>query len=156
MRYRRIWFLGCIFLALPGCASAYRLAPLGTDHPAHPEAMAASEPPLSKTLAYTPADVPSARPVAAGAMDRPEGHGPGPARSSAQQTAVGEGKVVAVVPGSGQLVLEHGEIKGFMEAMTMGYRTEPSSLLEGLSPGDRVRFTIDVPSKAIVKIEKLK
>ena len=43
-----------------------------------------------------------------------------------------------------------------MEAMTMGYRTEPSSLLEGLKFGDRIRFTIDVPNKAIVKIEKLK
>ena len=43
-----------------------------------------------------------------------------------------------------------------MEAMTMGYRAEPSSLLEGLKFGDRIRFTIDVPNKAIIKIEKLK
>jgi hypothetical protein len=33
---------------------------------------------------------------------------------------------------------------------------DPPSLLEGLKFGDRVRFTIDVPKKAIVKIEKVK
>ena len=78
-----------------------------------------------------------------------------PKRCSAQ-IVEGEGKVVATVPSSSQIVVEHGEIKGFMEAMTMGYRAEPSSLLEGLKFGDRIRFTIDVPNKAIVKIEKLK
>ena len=52
-------------------------------------------------------------------------------------------------------MVEHGEIKGFMEAMTMGYRVDPPSLLAGLKHGDKVRFTIDVPKKAIVEIEKL-
>jgi Cu/Ag efflux protein CusF len=69
---------------------------------------------------------------------------------------IGEGKVVATVPASNQIVVEHGEIKGFMEAMTMGYPVDPPSLLEGLKFGDKVRFTIDVPKKAIVKIEKMK
>jgi len=73
-----------------------------------------------------------------------------------QKTVVGEGKVVATVPASNQIVVEHGEIKGFMEAMTMGYPVDPPSLLEGLKFGDKVRFTIDVPKKAIVKIEKMK
>ena len=78
------------------------------------------------------------------------------AAAAAPQTVEGEGKVVATVPSSSQIVVEHGEIKGFMDAMTMGYRTEPSSLLEGLKFGDRIRFTIDVANKAIVKIEKIK
>jgi len=52
--------------------------------------------------------------------------------------------VIATVPNASQLVLEHGEIKGFMEAMTMGYKIEPPALLAGLQSGDRVRFTIDV------------
>lgn len=64
--------------------------------------------------------------------------------------------MIATVPSANQLVVEHGEIKGFMDAMTMGYRVEPSSLLDGLKSGDRVRFTIDVPNNAIVKIEKIK
>ena len=41
----------------------------------------------------------------------------------------GEGTVTAVTPQKQQIVLEHGEIKGFMEAMTMGYKVNPPSLL---------------------------
>jgi Cu/Ag efflux protein CusF len=82
-----------------------------------------------------------------------EGHH---AEGSAQKTVTGEGKVVATVPSSGQVVVDHGEIKDFMGAMTMGYPVEPPSQLEGLKAGDQVRFTIDVPKKTIVKIEKLK
>jgi Cu/Ag efflux protein CusF len=67
----------------------------------------------------------------------------------------GEGTIIALRPDRQQVVVEHGEIKDFMEPMTMGYRIEPASLLEGLKSGDQVRFTIDVPKKTIVKIEKL-
>jgi len=66
----------------------------------------------------------------------------------------GDGRVVALRPDKQQVVVEHGEIKGFMEAMTMGYKVAPPSLLDGIKSGDQVRFTIDVPKKAIVKIEK--
>ena len=72
------------------------------------------------------------------------------------QSVTGEGKVIAVVPTNKQLVVEHGEIQGFMEAMTMGYKVDPSSLLDKLKAGDSVRFTIDTHKQAIVKIEKLK
>ncbi len=139
-------------LLVAGCA-AYRLEPLTTNHPAHPEAMAAPERPVSRTLAYTPADIPAVRPVAAVSFAQ---EGPTPSAAGGGEIVVGEGKVIATVPNAGQLVVEHGEIKGFMEAMTMGYRIEPPSLLEGLKFGDRIRFTIDVQKKAIVKIEKLK
>ena len=72
----------------------------------------------------------------------------------AEKTAVGEGKVIAVVPNSSQLVVEHGPIKDFMDAMTMGYPTEPASLLEGLKPGDKVRFAIDVKEKLSSRSKK--
>jgi len=72
------------------------------------------------------------------------------------RSVTGEGKVIAVVPTNKQLVVEHGEMKGFMEAMTMGYKVDPSSLLDKLKAGDNVRFTIDTQKQAIVKIEKLK
>ncbi len=42
-----------------------------------------------------------------------------------------------------------------MDAMTMGYKVSPVSLLDGLNAGDHIRFTIDTQKKAIVKIEKL-
>jgi Cu(I)/Ag(I) efflux system periplasmic protein CusF len=148
-------FLFLAFLSLAGCA-AYRLAPLTTDHPAHPDAVAAPQAPVSKTLAYTLSDVPSMRPVtevtAAQEGNHEAHHEP---ESKSGQTVVGEGKVVATVPSANQLVVEHGEIKDFMGPMTMGYKIDSPSLLEGLKAGDKIRFTIDVQTKSIVKIEKL-
>jgi Cu/Ag efflux protein CusF len=69
---------------------------------------------------------------------------------------VGEGKVIAVVPASSEIVLTHGAIAGFMDAMTMGYPAQPASLLEGVEAGDTVRFTIDTEAKAIVTLEKVR
>jgi Cu/Ag efflux protein CusF len=140
-------------LALAGCA-AYEVEPLTINHPAHPDAVVAPERPVSKTLAYTRSDVPSAQPVSGVGVAKPGGQEA--AAPGDQQTVVGEGKVVATVPNANQIVVEHGEIKGFMDAMTMGYRIDPPSLLEGLKFGDKIRFTIDVQKNAIVKIEKMK
>jgi Cu(I)/Ag(I) efflux system periplasmic protein CusF len=150
----RLSLLGVSFL-LAGCA-AYEMPPLTANHPAHADAAMASVRPPSRTLAYTTADIPSTRPVLAAAA-QPGGHDAHhPGNAVAAKTVVGEGKVIATVPNASQIVVEHGEIKGFMEAMTMGYRVDPPSLLDGLKFGDKVRFTIDVPKKAIVKIERLK
>ena len=142
-----------VFLALSGCA-AYELQPLSVNHPGNPLAMSAPEGSPSKTLAYTRNDMPALA-AAAKQQDNHESHHPA-GEANEQKTVVGEGKVIATVPSANQLVLEHGEIKGFMEPMTMGYRIEPASLLEGLQSGDQVRFTIDVLKKTIVKIEKMK
>ena len=148
----------CLLLITPlltgGCA-AYEMAPLVTTHPAHLEAMVSPERPISRTLVYTRSEVPSSQPSAANTVPREDQRGVSPA-AAAQQYVEGEGKVVATVPNASQVVVEHGEIKGFMEAMTMGYRVDPPSLLEGLMFGDKVRFTIDVPNKVIIKIEKTK
>ena len=145
--------MSCLFslLAFTGCA-AYTPPVLTTDHPAHPEAVAAPELPPSKTLAYSPTDLPSARPAAATARG---GQGASASEQKGVHTVVGEGKVIAVVPATSEIVLTHGEIKGFMDAMTMGYQIQPASLLEGVQAGDTVRFTIDTAEKAIVKLEKL-
>ncbi|HEY7518498.1 MAG TPA: copper-binding protein [Methylomirabilota bacterium] len=71
------------------------------------------------------------------------------------KSVTGEGTVVALRPEKQQIVLEHGEIKGFMGPMTMGYKISPPSLLTRVSPGDQVRFTIDTDAKAITSIERL-
>jgi Cu/Ag efflux protein CusF len=152
-RWSPICRLSWVFslVALSGCA-AYTPPALTTAHPAHPEAVAAPELPASTTLAYTPSDLPSARPAAAAARGRP---GAAPPEGKGAHTVVGERKVIAVVPASREIVLTHGEIKGFMEPMTMGYEVQPPSLLERVQTGDTVRFTIDTEQKAIVTLEKL-
>jgi Cu/Ag efflux protein CusF len=68
----------------------------------------------------------------------------------------GEGTVIALRPDKQQIVVEHGEIKGFMEAMTMGYKVSAVSLLNTVKPGDKVRFTIDTDARAITKIDPVK
>jgi mono/diheme cytochrome c family protein len=79
-----------------------------------------------------------------------------PASAATPPTSVtGEGTVIAVMPENQQLVVAHGDIPGFMEAMTMGYKVHPPSLLNTLTPGARIRFTIDTAKKAIIGIESL-
>ena len=145
-----------VSLLFSGCA-AYQPSPLSASHPASAEASLAPTAQASKTLAYTRGDMPSSQPIVDVAQPPQGGHeGHGQGQAGEQKAVTGEGKVVATVSSSSQLVVEHGEIKGFMDAMTMGYRVEPASQLEGLKQGDRVRFTIDVQKKTIVKIERLK
>ena len=84
-------------------------------------------------------------------------HGPARDGGGARRRRLsGWGRWWSTVPKANQLVVEHEEIKGFMEAMTMGYRIDPPSLLAGLEPGDKIRFTIDVQRRAIIAIEKLR
>ncbi|MEO6164287.1 MAG: copper-binding protein [Candidatus Binatia bacterium] len=72
------------------------------------------------------------------------------------KSVTGEGKVIAVVPETQEIIVEHGDIKGFMDAMTMGFKANPTSLLKTVKAGDKIRFTIDTDKRAITKIEKLK
>ena len=151
-----LWITLCVvsLVVLTGFAEAAILPPLTTAHPSHPEAMAAPESSRSSTLVYGAWDVPSPQPAYFMAQRGKEDKRP--TTQEGHRTVVGEGKVIAVVPGSSQIVVDHKEIKGFMEAMTMGYKVHPTSLLDGVQADDQVRFTIDTQQKAIVKIEKMK
>ncbi len=68
----------------------------------------------------------------------------------------GIGGVVAVDLRNNRLVLTHGAIEGFMAAMDeMSFMVTSATLLKGIKPGDRVRFTIDADKRAIVNITPL-
>ena len=70
------------------------------------------------------------------------------------KTVSAQGQVVAIVPENGEIVLTHGEIKGFMDAMTMGYKVGSPAMLKAVKPGDTVQFTIDTEKRVISKITK--
>jgi protein SCO1/2 len=61
----------------------------------------------------------------------------------ARETYEVRGLVEAVDPSGAQLKVAHEEIPGFMPAMTMNFDVAPASLLEGIEPGMRVRFTLE-------------
>ena len=64
----------------------------------------------------------------------------------------GVGVVIAVLPRKSRIIVDQDEIKGFMAAMEMSYMVSPATLLQGVKPGDKVRFTIDADKRAIVDV----
>ncbi len=64
----------------------------------------------------------------------------------------GVGVIVAVLPRNSRVVVDHEEIEGFMAAMEMSYMVSPATLLQGVTPGDKVRFTIDADERMIVDL----
>jgi Cu/Ag efflux protein CusF len=72
------------------------------------------------------------------------------------KSVTGEAKVIAVVSDKNEIVLEHGELRGFMDAMTMGYRVSSPALIKELKAGDQIHFSIDTDKRIITKVTKLK
>ena len=56
----------------------------------------------------------------------------------------GVGTVVKVRNKKKRIVLDHLEIEGFMEAMEMSYKVDSAAMLDGLEPGEKVVFTLDI------------
>ena len=75
--------------------------------------------------------------------------------STAKKNVAGIGKVIAINLTNAEVVLDHGRLQGFMDAMMMGYKVSAANMLEGLQPGDAVRFSIDPDKNTIVKISKV-
>ena len=76
----------------------------------------------------------------------------------AERVFQGHGLVRATLPDIGVIVISHGDIAGYMPGMTMGFRADPSKILEGFGPGDAVRFTLKgaLPYLNLTAIEKEK
>jgi len=79
------------------------------------------------------------------------------ARPTPQSWTV-RGIVRSVIPKLGAIFLTHEAMPGLMDAMTMGFETEDAKLLDGLVPGDAVRFTVrkDGARLILVTIDKLR
>ena len=80
------------------------------------------------------------------------------AATSVERQWIVEGVVRATVPEVSVLVLTHGEIPGYMPAMTMGFRVASPKIADSIRVGDAVRFTLlgVPPNVVITAIEKAK
>jgi Cu/Ag efflux protein CusF len=80
------------------------------------------------------------------------------AGSGIERRWVVEGVVRAIFPELGVIVLTHGDIPGYMPAMTMGFRVASPKIQEAVSVGDAVRFTLQgvLPNVTVTTIEKTK
>jgi Cu/Ag efflux protein CusF len=67
-----------------------------------------------------------------------------------------QGVVRVVAPEINRIFIEHGDIPGLMEAMTMAFEPEDPKILNGLAPGDQVHFTVQKKGDrlTLVAIEK--
>jgi len=54
----------------------------------------------------------------------------------------GQGTVVAVDLTKGTVTVDHGEIKGLMPPMVMEFVVDARDALDGLHPGETIRFTL--------------
>lgn len=93
-----------------------------------------------------------------GRLERELAEAKAAAESSVERQWTVDGIVRASLPELGMLVLTHGEIPGFMPAMTMGFRVVSPKIQEAVSVGDAVRFTLRgvPPNVAVTTIEKIK
>jgi Cu/Ag efflux protein CusF len=62
------------------------------------------------------------------------------------------GIVRVVSPEINRIFIDHGDIPGLMEAMTMAFEPEDSKLLDGLIPGDPVRFTLQQKGERVILV----
>jgi Cu/Ag efflux protein CusF len=64
-----------------------------------------------------------------------------------------QGKVIAVNPDKPSIKLEHGDIPGLMQGMTMDFAVHNAKLLEGIKVGDQVRGRMKVESGKYILTE---
>ena len=55
-----------------------------------------------------------------------------------------QGQILGVKPETNEVLVKHGDIPGFMPAMTMPYKVEDGKLLAGKEPGDLITATLVV------------
>lgn len=65
------------------------------------------------------------------------------------------GQITSITANRSELVVNHGDIPGFMPAMAMAYRVKDSSALAGLTPGDIIDATLVVPDQDLPYLTKI-
>ena len=71
-----------------------------------------------------------------------------PAAAAASKDYPGHGVIIGFQSQGKVVVISHDAMPGLMEAMTMGYDLKDPALAQGLKPGDKVDFTLNVAGDA--------
>jgi Cu/Ag efflux protein CusF len=80
----------------------------------------------------------------------------GTARPLLDESWSAHGVVRVIAPDINRIIIDHEDIPGLMEAMTMSFEPDDPTMLNGLAPGDRVRFILQKRDERLrlVAIEK--
>jgi len=74
------------------------------------------------------------------------------ARPSIEARWSAQGVVQVVAPEINRIFIEHGDIPGLMEAMSMAFEPEDPKMLNGLASGDQVRFTLQKKGERLMLV----
>jgi len=79
-----------------------------------------------------------------------------PTKAGAERRSYeGVGVVIEVNLEKSRLIMDHEEIKDFMAPHKMSYQVKPVTLLQGLKPGEKIRFTIDSATRTLTAISQM-
>jgi Cu/Ag efflux protein CusF len=76
----------------------------------------------------------------------------GLARPSAERSWSAQGIVRVIAPELNRIFIDHADIPGLMEAMTMAFEPKDPKLLNGLTSGDTVRFTLQQEGERLILV----
>jgi Cu/Ag efflux protein CusF len=88
-----------------------------------------------------------------------QGHAGHGAPAGAKMAGTADGEVRRIDAAGKKLVIKHGDFKGMdMPAMTMAFPVKDAKMLDGLKPGDRIKFAVEQSGGDLVitKIDKAK
>ena len=69
---------------------------------------------------------------------------------SSPQIYHANGVVKSIPPNKKQIIIEHGEIEGFMRAMTMPFNLPDSNMVEGIKPNDSISMIVQYDGETIL------
>lgn len=69
------------------------------------------------------------------------------------ETHQGSGVVKTITPSQAFVNIDHEDIPGFMDAMAMFFAVRDSSVLDGISVSDSVKFTLEIEDGNVTIIE---
>jgi Cu/Ag efflux protein CusF len=73
-------------------------------------------------------------------------------RPSAEESWLAHGVVRVLAPEINRIFIDHGDIPGLMEAMTMAFEPEDPKMFNGLAPGDQIRFTLRKKGERLILV----